>query len=51
MEKREFEELMKLLKESNKHLENIAARLDKIDGGLQKIRNAPTRKRGSMFDL
>ncbi len=51
MEKRELEELVKLLKENNKHLENITARLDKIESALQKVRNVKPQKRSSMFDL
>jgi archaellum component FlaC len=51
MEKQEFEELARLLKGINKHLENISSRLDKIDNTLEKIKNDAKKKHKSMFDL
>ncbi len=51
MEKREFEEIVRLLKENNKHLETISSRLDKIDNALEKIKNDTKKKRKPMFDL
>jgi tetrahydromethanopterin S-methyltransferase subunit G len=51
MEKQEFEELVKLLKENNKYLENISSRLDKIDSTLEKIKGETKKKHKSMFDL
>ncbi len=51
MEKQEFEELVKLLKENNKYSENISSRLDKIDNTLEKIKNDAKKKHKSMFDL
>jgi tetrahydromethanopterin S-methyltransferase subunit G len=51
MEKQEFEELKKILRAMNKHLENVASRLDKIDGKLENIKVGPKKKHRSMFDL
>ena len=51
MEKQEFEELVKLLKKANEHLEHISSRLDKICDSLEKIKGETKKKRRSMFDL
>ena len=51
MNRQEFEELLNLLREMNKHLENIDFRLDKIDNKLKNIKGETKKKRSSMFDL
>ena len=51
MEKEQFEQLVKLLKEMNTHLDNITSRLDAIDKSLDQIRNETKKKRKSPFDI
>lgn len=52
MDKQGFEELLKLMKESNRHLETISSRLDKINDTLEKMKKGETKKkRSSIFDL
>jgi len=51
MEKQEFEELLEILKEMNKNLENIGSRLDKIDSTLERIKGETKKRHKSMFDL
>ena len=51
MEKQEFEQLVNLLKEVNKHLEHVSSCLDRIDNSLEKIRGETKKRRGSPFDI
>ena len=51
MEKQEFEQLVDLLKEVNKHLDHIGSRLEGIDKSLEKIRAEAKKKRESPFDI
>lgn len=46
MEKEQFEQLVKLLKELNVNLEDISSRLGGIDNTLDMIRDAIRRKKG-----
>jgi len=51
MEKQEFQQLLDLLKQVNKHLEHMSSRLDKIDKSLEKMRGETKRRRESPFDI
>ena len=45
MEKEQFEQLVKLLKELNEYLENISSRLSGIDNCLEEIKDEIKKKR------
>ena len=51
MEKQEFEQMIKLLKEGNKHLEDISSHLNGIDGSLEKMRTEAKKRHRSPFDV
>lgn len=51
VEKQEFEQLVDLLKEVNKHLDHIGSHLEGIDKSLEKIRAETKKKRESPFDI
>jgi len=51
MEKQEFEQLVKLLEQVNKHLSHMSSRLDDIDNSLGKMRDDVKKKRKSPFDI
>ena len=51
MEKQEFEQVVNLLKETNKHLGDISSRLDGIDKSLERIGAEAKKRRKSPFDI
>ena len=51
MEKQQFEQLEKLLKELNEHLEHMCSRLSGIDSSLETLKDEIKKKRKSLFDI
>ena len=51
MERQEFEQLVKLFTEMNKHLEQISSRLDGIAKTLDKLRGETKKRRKSYLDI